>query len=87
MGHQYGKNLAFAKPFAPDLFEEYVYAERNVYEHPYITLSRLRVIFETITGLVIKGLSKRVHTRSVYKERLKVLIGSNLHSQVSAVTK
>lgn len=75
MEHQYGRNLAFAKPFAPDLFKEYVYAERNVYEHPYITLSRLRVIFETLTDLVLRGLSKRVGTRSVYNERLKALRG------------
>lgn len=76
MEHQYGGNLAFAKPLAPDLFKEYVYAERNVYEHPYITLSRLRVIFETLTDLVIQGLSKRVDTRAAYNERLKVLRGS-----------
>lgn len=76
MEHQYGKNLAFAKPFAPDLFKEYVYAERNVYEHPYITLSRLRVIFETLTDLVIQGLSKPIDRRSVYNERLKAIRGS-----------
>lgn len=75
MSYKFGDNLGFARTKSPDVFKEYIYAEKNVHTHPYVTLSRLRVIFEWYSDRVIQALKIPCRVSAPFHERLRLLRG------------
>lgn len=71
----YGHNFAFAKHEFPTIYKETVYAERNAYTHPYLSLNRLRVVFEALVNTILGELGVQLTSRSSYKDKLNVLRG------------
>ena len=75
MNYNYGDNLGFARNKSPDVFKEYIYAEKNVHIHPYVTLSRLRTIYEKYTDDIIEALHIPCRVSAPLQEQLKLLRG------------
>jgi len=75
MSYIFGDNVSFVKNENPDLFKEYIYAEKNVYSHPYLTFNRLRVIYEELTNRACDKLSLDGYKNEVFAKRLIRLRG------------
>lgn len=75
MIYEYGDNLSFVKEREPDVFMEYVYAERNAHGHPYVALNRLRIIYEWYANCTLDELNIPYRRSLPFHERIKLLRG------------
>lgn len=75
MNERYGLNLAFLKNSHLTIYKETIYAERNVYTHPNLSLNRLRVVFEAWVKEILFDLGIKPNNKSSYRDRLRLLQG------------